>query len=310
MRVLVAEDEIVSRRLLESSLRRWNYDVVTASDGFEASKILQSPDAPKLAVLDWLMPGMDGAQLCRQIRQSETDSYTYILLLTSKHAKRDVVQGLEAGADDYVAKPFDPQELRVRLRTGKRILFLLDQLTAARDTLRDLAARDPLTRLWNHSSITELLTSELSRAERQRASVGVVLVDLDHFKAINDQHGHLTGDQVLREAALVLHGSVRPYDAVGRLGGEEFLVVLPGCDEINATSHAERLRQALGRIAVSTPRGEIGVSASLGVTVVGPDGLVDASTAIHNADLAMYVAKSGGRNRVEFIATSTELTIA
>ena len=310
MKVLVAEDEIVSRRLLEASLRRWNYDVVTASDGLEASRILQAPDAPKLAVLDWLMPGMDGAQLCRQIRQAETDAYTYILLLTSKHAKRDVVQGLKAGADDYIAKPFDPQELRVRLRTGKRILCLLDQLTAARETLRDLAARDPLTRLWNHSSIIELLRNELSRAVRQQGSVGVVLVDLDHFKAINDRHGHLTGDQVLREAALVLQGSVRPYDAVGRLGGEEFLVVLPGCDEINATSHGERLRQALGRIAISTPQGEIRVSASLGVTVVRPDASVDVSTAIHNADLAMYAAKSGGRNRVEFIAIPTELAMA
>src|SRR5882757_2074539 len=139
MRVLVAEDEVVSRRLLEASLRRWNYDVVTASDGTEAARILQSPDAPKLAVLDWLMPGLDGTQLCRKIRQAEIDSYTYILLLTTKHTKRDVVEGLEAGADDYISKPFDPRELRVRLRTGKRILFLLNQLTAARETLRDLA---------------------------------------------------------------------------------------------------------------------------------------------------------------------------
>jgi two-component system, cell cycle response regulator len=310
MKVLVAEDEIVSRRLLETSLRRWKYNVVSAVDGLEAAAILQAPDAPKLAILDWLMPGMDGPQLCRQIRQAETDTYTYILLLTSKHSKRDIVQGLEAGADDYIAKPFDPQELRVRLRTGKRILFLLDQLTAARETLRDLAARDPLTCLWNHNSIIDLLSGELNRAERQQAPVGVVLVDLDHFKAINDRHGHLTGDQVLREAALALRGAVRPYDAVGRLGGEEFLVVLPGCDEINAMSHAERLRQALNRISFPAALGEIEVSASLGVTVVRPDSAVDAQSAIHAADVAMYAAKNAGRNRVEFLATATELVQA
>jgi diguanylate cyclase (GGDEF)-like protein len=307
MRVLVAEDEVVSRRLLEASLRRWNYDVVTASDGTEAARILQSPDAPKLAVLDWLMPGLDGTQLCRTIRQAEIDSYTYILLLTTKHTKRDVVEGLEAGADDYISKPFDPRELRVRLRTGKRILFLLNQLTAARETLRDLAARDPLTGLWNHSSIIELLRKELCRGERQRTSVGVVLVDLDHFKMINDRHGHLIGDQVLREASQVLHNSIRLYDAVGRLGGEEFLVVLPGCDEINATSHAERLRQGLGQIAVPTTQGTIGVTASLGVTVVRADGSVDAQAAINTADLAMYAAKNSGRDRVEFFAASAEL---
>ena len=307
MKVLVAEDEVVSRRLLETSLRRWGYEVVIASDGFEAANILESTDAPKLAVLDWLMPGIDGTQLCRRIRETEVDTYTYILLLTTKHAKRDVVEGLEAGADDYISKPFDPQELRVRLRTGKRILHLMDQLTAARESLRDLAARDPLTSLWNHSAIIELLRNELCRAERQRASVGVVLVDLDHFKAINDRFGHMLGDQVLREAALALGGSIRPYDAVGRLGGEEFLVILPGCDEINAASHAERLRQALGRIRVPAPHGEISVSGSLGVTVVGPGTQVDAEAAIHTADRAMYTAKNAGRDRVEFIATTCEL---
>jgi two-component system, cell cycle response regulator len=307
MRVLVAEDEVVSRRLLEASLRRWKYDVVTASDGLEAARILRSPDAPKLAVLDWLMPGLDGTQLCRTIRQAETDSYTYILLLTTKQTKRDVVEGLEAGADDYISKPFDPRELRVRLRTGKRILYLLNQLTAARETLRDLAARDPLTGLWNHSSIIELLRNELCRSERQRTSVGVVLVDLDHFKMINDRHGHLVGDQVLREASQFLRNSIRLYDAVGRLGGEEFLVVLPGCDEINATSHAERLRQALSQIAVPTAQGTIGVTASLGVTVVRADGSVDAQAAINTADLAMYAAKNSGRDRVEFFAASAEL---
>jgi two-component system cell cycle response regulator len=300
MKVLVADDEIVSRRLIETSVRRWGYEAVVASDGLEASQILHAPDAPKLAVVDWLMPGLDGVQLCRQLRQEKGDLYTYLILLTAKHAQTDVVEGLAAGADDYITKPFNPQELRVRLRTGKRILCLLDQLTTARETLRELAARDPLTSLWNHNSIIELLVNELDRADRQGSSVGVALVDLDHFKSINDTHGHLVGDQVLREAAKCMCSSVRPYDAVGRLGGEEFLVVLPGCDQINAVSHAERLRFALNQIAVKTPSLPIHFTASFGVTVVGPETRVDVETAIRTADAAMYAAKHAGRDRVEF----------
>jgi diguanylate cyclase (GGDEF)-like protein len=310
MKVLVADDEVVSRRLIETSVRRWGYDVIVANDGLEASKILQGRDAPNLALLDWVMPGLDGIQLCRELRKGSREPYTYILLLTAKHAKSDVIQGLEAGADDYITKPFDPQELRVRLRTGKRILCLLDQITAARETLRELAARDPLTGLWNHSSIIDLLCSEIERAERQGSCVGVVLTDLDRFKSINDNHGHLVGDHVLREAAAALTSSVRPYDAVGRLGGEEFLVVLPGCDQMNAVSHAERLRLAINRVIVNTASGPLQFTASFGVTVFGPDSRVDAQGAIRSADLAMYAAKRAGRDRVEFSPACFESVVA
>jgi diguanylate cyclase (GGDEF)-like protein len=307
MKILVADDEIVSRRLIESSLRRWGYDVVAAADGLEAADVLDGPDAPKLAVLDWMMPGLDGVQLCRQLRQTKHDSYTYVILLTAKQSQQDVVQGLEAGADDYITKPFDPQELRVRLRTGKRILCLLDQLTTAREALRELAARDPLTAVWNHNSIIDLLAKEFNRAERQNASVGVILADLDRFKSINDTYGHLVGDEVLREVAEYLTHAIRPYDAVGRLGGEEFLIVLPGCDEINALSHAERLRSGLNRIEINTLSGKIDLTASFGVTVVGPQCRVDARTAIQAADDAMYQAKHAGRDRVEFRPVDEEV---
>jgi two-component system, cell cycle response regulator len=311
MRVLVADDDVVTRRLLESSLRRWGYDVIVACDGLEASQVLQQPDAPHLVVLDWQMPGMDGIQLCRQLRQDTDESnYTYILLLTANQAQNDVVQGLEAGADDYITKPFEPQELRVRLRNGKRIVHLLQQLTSAREALRDLAARDPLTGLWNHNSIIELLDQELQRAERQGTSVGVVLVDLDFFKRINDTHGHLVGDDVLRKAAEVMRAGVRPYDAVGRFGGEEFLIVLPGCDQVNAVSHAERLRLALSRVEVIAAGNVIQFTASAGVSLIEPDNRADAQGAIAAADDAMYAAKRAGRNRVEFVDPSAILVTA
>lgn len=300
MKVLIADDEAVSRWLLESSLRRWGYDVQVAHDGDEAWRILQQPNAPQLVVFDWMMPGMDGLQLCRAVRGHKLEPYTYIILLTTKRGQKDVVEGLESGADDYISKPFDPQELKVRLRTGKRILYLMDQVIAAREAMRDLAMRDSLTGLWNRGAIFNMLTAEAARATRQGATMGVVLIDIDHFKTINDTHGHDTGDTVLRHAAETLQRLVRPYDAVGRHGGEEFLVLLPGCDQINAVSQAERLRAAISSRPIQTANGPIELSASLGVTVLGRDCEVDPQTLFCAADAALYRAKNAGRNRVEF----------
>jgi len=262
VRVLIADDEIVARRLLESSLRRWGYDVVVAQDGAEASRLLLSPDAPKLAVLDWLMPGIDGVQLCQDIRRTKPEPYTYILLVTAKTAQSDVILGLEAGADDYLSKPFNAAELKVRLRTGKRILYLQEQLIGAREALRDRATRDALTGLWNRAAILDILDNELSRTRREGASLGIAIADLDLFKRVNDEFGHPTGDNLLRKVAEAMQATTRNYDSVGRYGGEEFLIVLPGCDGLNAASHAERLRAAVGRVVMETPAGTISPSIS------------------------------------------------
>jgi diguanylate cyclase (GGDEF)-like protein len=304
MKVLIADDEPVSRRLLELSLSRWGYHVTVASDGLEVAQMLEQPDAPKLLVLDWLMPGMDGVQLCRQIRKTQGESYTYVLLLTSKRAKDDVVEGLESGADDYLTKPFDAQELKVRLRTGRRILHLMDQLVTAREALRSMALHDPLTGLWNRAAVAEMLDAELMRARREGASLGVVLFDLDHFKLVNDNHGHPTGDEVLRETARTVRSSIRSYDFAARFGGEEFLLVLPGCDEVTAVSHAERLRKAIGRIVVQSPQGPIRLTASFGVAVAQREGAQEMDGLIQCADEALYRAKRGGRNRVELSETA------
>lgn len=299
MKVLVADDEAVSRRLLESSLSRWGFDVVVASDGTQASRILLSPDAPKLALLDWMMPGLDGIQLCQEIRTNKPEPYTYILLLTGKREKEDVVRGLEAGADDYITKPFDPSELKVRLRTGKRILFLQDQLIGAREALRDQATHDPLTQLWNRSAIFDILDHELGRTQREGGSLGIVMADLDHFKAVNDTYGHPVGDEVLRKTSQAMRESTRRYDSVGRYGGEEFLIVLPGCDASNAVSHAERLRAAVAEIRLEVGDDTICPSVSMGVAISNKHHPATAIGMVEAADSALYRAKHEGRNRVE-----------
>src|SRR3954452_22218337 len=245
MKVLIADDSATSRALLRSVLTGWGYEVVTAKDGGEAWERLSQPDAPSLVILDWVMPIMTGPEVCHKVRETLREPYTYILLLTSKGSKTETVEGLNAGADDYVVKPFDEHELQVRLRAGKRIVDLQLDLLRAREELRERANKDLLTMLPNRSAISATLEQELARCHRDRRSVGVILLDIDHFKKINDTHGHFAGDAVLRETASRLKTNVRPYDQVGRYGGEEFLVVLPNCDLEQATMQANRLRAKL-----------------------------------------------------------------
>ncbi len=183
MRILIADDSIVSRHLLDATLRKWGYDVVVACDGVEAWNVLQTADGPMVAILDWVMPGMTGPEVCRKVREREfeKDTYTYLLLLTSKSLKEDLIEGMESGADDYITKPFDQHELKVRLRAGTRIIDLQRELVAAKDALREQATKDFLTCIWNRSSILDILQRELTRGARENRPVGVVLADLDHF---------------------------------------------------------------------------------------------------------------------------------
>lgn len=299
MKVLIADDDPISRHMLERLLERWGYEVVVAKDGDAASQILASPDSPKLAVLDWIMPGLDGIQLCRKIRHGKSEPYTYILMCTVKNKQKDIVAGLEAGADDYVTKPYDPAELRLRLRTGKRILYLQDQLINAREAMREQATRDPLTGLWNRASILDILSQELSRSQRQTARFSLVLIDLDHFKEINDVYGHQIGDRVLCRISQAMRASKRNYDSIGRYGGEEFLVVLPDCDEANAVSQAERLRATIEQLTIESPSGPIRMTASFGVAAFDTLTCPDSIDLIQAADEALYRAKRQGRNRVE-----------
>ena len=298
MKVLIADDSATSRAMLRSALAHWGYDVVLAENGEQAWQILAEPDPPPMAILDWVMPHLTGPEVCRRVRDTHREPYTYILLLTSKNTKGETVEGLEAGADDYIVKPFDQHELQVRLRAGKRIIDLQMDLLQAREELRERANKDLLTMLPNRPAISSTLEQEISRCHRDRRTVGVILLDIDHFKKINDTYGHFTGDAVLRETAARLRGNMRPYDQVGRYGGEEFLVVLPNCDLEQAKNQAERMRQKLQVSAMLVDGAELFVSASFGVTVSVASER-DPNLFVRVADEALYRAKASGRNCVQ-----------
>jgi len=229
-RILIAEDDPVTRRALEVSLASWGYGIRSVADGNEALRLLREENAPRLAVLDWMMPGLEGVEVCMKLREYTGQPYVYVLLLSARNEKQDILAGLKAGADDYLTKPFDADELRARLYVGERILHLQDDLISARDALQFQATHDALTGILNHAAILNVVSREMARARRERASVGVIMADIDHFKLVNDNYGHLTGDAILHGIALRMTGLLRAYDSLGRFGGEEFLVLTPATD--------------------------------------------------------------------------------
>lgn len=305
MRVLVADDSLVMRRLLESTLESWEYEVISARDGDEAWSVLSSEDPPRIAILDWMMPGHSGLELCQLVRQQAGPDYTYIILLTSKSQREDIVEGLRSGADDYVVKPFDRHELEVRLRVGRRIIDLQAQLLEAQSALRDQATRDALTRVWNRASILEILGREVTRAVRERRPLGVVMMDIDHFKSINDTLGHLAGDEALKETAFRVSGGMRSYDFFGRYGGEEFLFVVPGCEDKNLVAYAERLRHVIESTPYRLAGDDVALTSSFGATALMPGDDVTPDQLIRAADEALYEAKRMGRNRVCYQSAKT-----
>ena len=299
--VLIAEDDPISRRVLESWLRKWNYRVTALENGLDAWSVLQQKDAPQMVILDWMMPGLEGIELCRRVRSQQGGHYKYLLLLTAKGRKEDIVAGLEAGADDYLTKPFDVNELRARMRAGTRILELQDALLRVQTELQFESAHDYLTGLWNHGAITGLLQRETQRSSRMGRPLGLMMADLDHFKLINDTYGHQTGDAVLREAAGRMVASVRNYDYVGRYGGEEFLIVLAECTTSDLIATAERMRVCVSGSPIETEFGPIPVTVSIGLAARDATAAVQLTgeDLLRVADTALYRAKTSGRNRVE-----------
>lgn len=304
MKVLVADDSLVMRRLLEASTSSWGYQPVTAADGDQAWEILTSADPPSIAILDWMMPGLSGLAICRRLRERQSRPYVYVILLTSRGLREDIVEGLNAGADDYVVKPFDKHELEVRLRAGSRIIELQAALMSAQAELREQAMRDPLTGIWNRACILDHLERELDRARRNASPLGLLLLDLDHFKQLNDTRGHQFGDLALRAFVQRIQSAVRSYDAFGRYGGEEFLILAPGCGEQDLVGQAERLRAAVAAVPFEVEGCMISLTVSIGASGVEPGASVSSIDLIRAADDALYEAKRTGRNRAVFKCAS------
>ena len=296
--ILVAEDSAIYRRLIETHLTDWGFDFVCVRDGKEAWKFLSKKDAPRLALLDWVLPEIDGVELCRRLRNRPGDEpYTYTILLTAKNRKDEMLEAMNAGADDFLAKPIDPLQLKARLLVGKRIVELQQKLVSANSKLQFVASHDFLTGAWNRSEIVAFTQRELARARRDATPVGIVLVDVDHFKKVNDDLGHETGDIVLKEVTERLTCSLREYDGVGRYGGEEFLLVIPGCDLATTVRRANQIRELVSKKPIVTPQGSVTVTVSMGATTAQSS--TNSELLLREADSALYEAKRNGRNRVE-----------
>ncbi len=299
-RVLVVEDDRATRAQLSFLLRKESYIVHAAKDGDEGWRMYREM-SPPLVLTDWSMPGLSGPELCKRIRREPSELYTYIVMLTGRGEAANIEHGLEAGADDYVKKPFDIRELLARLRTGTRFIALQQQNLEVMRQLREQSRRDGLTGALNRRAIDERLNEALQFVRRRTRELSVALFDLDHFKQVNDSFGHQAGDEVLRESVRRVSDVIREYDAVGRYGGEEFLMVLPDCPAEEAAAIAERVRAAIAAEPVVTPEGlTVHATASVGLASAEPGYRGRVEDLVEAADAALYRAKRGGRNRVEY----------
>jgi two-component system, cell cycle response regulator len=303
MRLLIAEDDMTSRAVLTAIVKKWGYDPIAVEDGSSAWDIMQKPDAPPLALLDWEMPGMNGLEVCRNIRNSNPPSPPYIIL-TSRGGKADIVAGLDAGANDYISKPYDNSELQARINVGRRMVDLQTELLDAKNALAHEAMHDPLTGALNRRAILEILSKELKRAARRQSALSIGLCDIDNFKQVNDTYGHQAGDVVLCGVVEAIQKRLRGDDLVGRYGGEEFLVVAPDSTGLKQEDVYERLRYQIDQLKVATRFGDVNVTVSIGVAGTDDGNTVDHLLAA--ADAALYRAKKAGRNRVVYAAADEQ----
>ena len=300
--ILVAEDNPVSRKLLEKTLIKTEHEVVCVKNGREALEAFNERFFP-IVLTDWMMPQMDGLELCQAIRENRSSRYVFIILLTAKDSQTDIITGLEAGADDYLTKPFDKAELIARLNTGKRILRLERSLKKANDEIKILSITDPLTGSYNRRYLSESFPKEINRARRYSHPLSVILCDIDHFKRVNDTYGHETGDQVLKAFANCITESIRQdVDWLARYGGEEFVEVLPETDTEGALTVAERLRGLVSQSVTEAHGNAVRITASFGVTGFDPairDEGISSTAMLNEADKRLYECKQEGRNRVK-----------
>lgn len=301
LKILVVDDEQIDRRIVEKTLIRLGHDVILADNGEAAwQKIQEEPI--RFVITDWNMPLMDGIQLIKKVRATTLPGYVYTILVTSNNKDEDIVAGLYAGADDYLTKPFNPTELEARVAVGERMLALEDGLVQANNQLEKLAMVDSLTGLLNRRAIYRFARGELERARRVSEPISVIFLDIDQFKRVNDENGNLTGDESLRLVTQIIKKRSRTYDGLGRWAGDQFLVVLPGANAIDAEKAATRIIEGIAATKLALPEGGIlSITASAGVAtqtkITGAIALLD--DLIQGADEALNRAKGAGGNQVE-----------
>jgi len=296
--VLVVDDSPFSRKLLERALSGDSYSLLFAEDGNGALQLFKE-HRPAIVITDWMLPDSTGPELCQRIRTESPDSYTYIILLTSMTEKEDIVKGLSSGADDYLTKPFDRGELLARIGVGRRMIDLHREIDAKNKLLLEMAHTDSLTGLPNRRAIEEWAKRQLRGAARHGYSLWVVLADLDGFKNINDSYGHEAGDQVLCGVARILKEHTRASDLSGRMGGDEFLLVMTHVEKANIPLAVERLREKIASLKFSFGGESISVTASFGVCGFQGKEPPEFSVLVRQADNALYGAKRAGRNQVK-----------
>jgi two-component system cell cycle response regulator len=301
VKILVADDSPIYRKLVEQSLSQESYTVLLAKSGRQAMDLFLE-HRPGLVITDWSMPDISGIELCQRIRREHKEFYAYVILLTGNTDKEEVIEGLAAGADDYLTKPFHPGELQARVRVGRRIVHLHREIQDKNRQLEEMALTDSLTGLPNRRAIDFWASRQLSAAVRHNFPVWVVMADLDHFKSINDTHGHDAGDIVLKGFAEILKSNTRRSDICGRFGGEEFLVVITHAQKENAAIAIERIRKQFEARKFTVGNRSFGATASFGIGGIPATAVPDFSDLLTRADAALYSAKRHGRNRIEFEA--------
>jgi two-component system, cell cycle response regulator len=296
MKILIADDDATSRLVLMLVLQKFGHEVVATVDGTESWERMRGLDAPTLAILDWMMPGLAGVDVVRRIRSLGSDEPPYLILLTSMSEKADIVAGLEAGADDYLSKPFDPEELRARVDVGRRVTELQAKLREAHDALANEAMHDPLTGALNRRAFADILSRALSEEHRHRVGLALGICDVDDFKKVNDVYGHKVGDEVLCGVVQRLASSLRAEDVVSRHGGDEFVVLAEHTGDADIGLIYERARAAVSDHLIPTQAGDLSITLSFGVSAWRQGDTAD--DLLGAADAALYRAKNAGRNRV------------
>ena len=309
--VLIVDDSLVEQTFLHDSLTANGYEVTVTSNGREALEVLKRTFIP-LVITDWVMPEMDGLELCSMIRQEEFPSYIFIILLTGKGQKMDIITGLDAGADDYIIKPVDLPELLARIRTGKRVLRLERNLSNALEQVKTMLITDTLTGCYNRRYLMESLPNEIKRSMRYGHNLSLAMMDIDNFKKINDTYGHQAGDKVLCEMTSSINSAIRSgLDWLARYGGEEFVLILPETDLDGARKTIERVQNSLSSMIIPFGSEILNITLSFGLTTYDPlndTKEISGEILLKAADHYLYRAKKEGKNR--YIADTIEAGLA